>query len=104
MQHAGCSTLQAQCVQGILLGVPGLQQPQAGLSLVADDLATGDAGHKDDDGGSTAAGWTCGLSHLWSCFTALQICFLALSELFSVPGTCQTRSVVLILHTLLEWP
>lgn len=44
------------------LGVRGPQQPQLGLLLVARHLATGEAAHRYDHGGSTAAGWSHRLS------------------------------------------
>lgn len=37
------------------LGVLGLQQPQVGLPLVADDLAAGEAANRDDHGDSYSA-------------------------------------------------
>lgn len=55
-QHAAAAVaLQAKGVQGIPLGVLGLQQPQGGLPRVADDLATREEAHRDDHGGGSAA-------------------------------------------------
>lgn len=55
-QHAAAAVaLQAQRVQGIPLGVLGLQQAQVGLPLVADDLATREAANGDDHGGGAGA-------------------------------------------------
>lgn len=54
-------------LQGVLLGVLSLQQPQAALPLVAGDLATREAVHRYDHGNSTASGWSRRLSHHGTC-------------------------------------
>ena len=52
---------------GSTLGVLSLQQPQAGLPLVANNLATGEAVHRYYHGSSMPAGWSCRLSQLGTC-------------------------------------
>lgn len=64
--------LQAQHVQGVAPSVLGVQQPQGGFSLVAEECAKDEAAHRYEHDGRVAAGWSQCLSDHWPCFTVLQ--------------------------------
>lgn len=49
--------LQAQYVQGVTPSVLGVQQPQGGLPLVAEERAKDEAAHRYDHDSRVAAGW-----------------------------------------------
>lgn len=97
------AALQAQQVQGVPRSVLGVQQPQGGLPLVAEECAKDEAAHRYDHDGRVAGPNACLTTAHASQFSRL-ISFLAALKLFKFQKHARLTLLPLILHILLHCP